>query len=618
MFLFTGAHMGKKKTINYYSSSEMISQFLSGAKLMFLLSIVLAAISSVFDMVAPQIIRVTLDNIYGSEPIKSNSVWAVIIEDLGGLSHVRENIWLLASGIVAAALIRAVAQFSFRVTNAKAGETFIKNMRDILYAHMERLPYSWHSSNKTGDILQRCSSDIEMIKNFFSEQLTALFRISLYLLSSIYFMLKMNVSLTLISLLPMPIILINSLRYFKKVGARFRECDDNEGILSRNCQENLTGVRVVRAFGMENHEVNKFERQNTHYTHLWDKMAVTMSRYWSTADFLSGMQIMLVVVLGVFYCVKKGMTSGEYVAFVAYNYKLVWPIRQLGRMLSEMSKAGVSVDRIHEIMIQSEEEEHVSDSCPDLRQSIRFENVSFAFDDNPVLENVSFTIPYGTTLGILGGTGSGKSTLMMLLDKMYLLGKNQGRISIGDTDIKNIRTSYLRSNIGFVLQEPFLFSRSIAENIGITSERLDLDSIREAADIAALDNAVMSFTNGYDTYVGERGVTLSGGQKQRVAIARMLTQKTPIMIFDDSFSAIDTETDAKIRSALEKKFGTGIIILISHRISTLAKADNILVLEHGKVTEQGTHEELIHNNGLYQRIYDIQSGAEEAILNEQR
>ena len=207
---------------------------------------------------------------------------------------------------------------------------------------------------------------------------------------------------------------------------------------------------------------------------------------------------------------------------------------------------------------------------------------------------------------------------MMLLDKMYLLGKNQGRISIGDTDIKNIRTSYLRSNIGFVLQEPFLFSRSIAENIGITSERLDLDSIREAADIAALDNAVMSFTNGYDTYVGERGVTLSGGQKQRVAIARMLTQKTPIMIFDDSFSAIDTETDAKIRSALEKKFGTGIIILISHRISTLAKADNILVLEHGKVTEQGTHEELIHNNGLYQRIYDIQSGAEEAILNEQR
>ena len=312
------------------------------------------------------------------------------------------------------------------------------------------------------------------------------------------------------------------------------------------------------------------------------------------------------------------MTSGEYVAFVAYNYKLVWPIRQLGRMLSEMSKAGVSIERIHEIMIEAEGEEKPTDTCPDLKQTISFENVSFSFDDNLVLDNVSFKIPYGSTLGILGGTGSGKSTLMMLLDKMYLLGEGQGRIRIGDTDINEISTAYLRSNIGFVLQEPFLFSRSISENIGITAEKIDIETIREAAGIAALDDAVMSFSNGYDTFVGERGVTLSGGQKQRVAIARMLTQKTPIMIFDDSFSAIDTETDAKIRNALEKRFGTGIIILISHRISTLSKADNILVLEHGTISEQGSHDELIHSGGLYQKIYDIQSGAEEAILNDER
>ena len=234
------------------------------------------------------------------------------------------------------------------------------------------------------------------------------------------------------------------------------------------------------------------------------------------------------------------------------------------------------------------------------------------------VDNVSFKIPYGSTPAILGGTGSGKSTLMMLLDKMYLLGEGQGRIRIGDTDINEISTTYLRSNIGFVLQEPFLFSRSISENIGITAEKIDIETIREAAGIAALDDAVMSFSNGYDTFVGERGVTLSGGQKQRVAIARMLTQKTPIMIFDDSFSAIDTETDAKIRNALEKRFGTGIIILISHRISTLSKADNILVLEHGTISEQGSHDELIHSGGLYQKIYDIQSGAEEAILNDER
>jgi len=489
-------------------------------------------------------------------------------------------------------------------------------MRDSLFKHLEHLPFQWHSANHTGDILQRCTSDIDMVKNFFAEQMTALFRISLFLISSIYFMARMNITLTLISLIPTPIIFVYSYTYFKQVGSHFRECDDNEGILSSICQENLTGIRVVRAFGREQYELNKFKKQNAFYTSLWENMSRIMSRYWSTADFLSGMQIMLVVVLGAYYCVNLGMTSGEYLAFVSYNYKLVWPIRMLGRMISEMSKAGVSVERIKHIMDAEEETSPDEASTPDIKQDIVFDHVSFSYGNNKVLDDVSFKIPCGSTLGILGGTGSGKSTLMMLLDKLYLLKEGEGSIYIGATNINDIDTGYLRANIGFVLQETFLFSKTISENIGIRDASLDLEAIRTSARAACLDEAVMEFANGYDTSVGERGVTLSGGQKQRVSIARMLTQNAPIMIFDDSFSAVDTETDSKIRSSLEKRFGSATIIIISHRITTLSKADNIIVLEHGKIQEQGSHEFLVSNNGIYHHIYEIQSGIEEAISNE--
>ena len=465
---------------------------------------------------------------------------------------------------------------------------------------------------RPGDIIQRCTSDIDTTKNFLSEQLTSIFRISLLLILSITFMVSMHLALTLIALIPTPIIILYSFQFHKKVHDGFEACDENEGKLSAMAQENLTGVRVVRAFGQERSEIEKFKKQNDHYTVLWENMGKTLSRFWSTSDILSGIQVMLVVVFGAYFCIRGNLRSGEYIAFISYNSMMVWPIRQLGRMISELSKAGVSIDRVAYIMNSPVEQDEADALEAPMDGDICFEHVSFGYENSPeILHDIHFTMKAGTTLGILGGTGSGKSTLMLLLDKLYPLEENCGRITIGGTDIRKIKTAHLRRNIGMVLQEPYLFSRTIAENIGIVSPELDMEAVRAAAHAAVLDEAITSFASGYDTMVGERGVTLSGGQKQRAAIARMLVNDTPIMIFDDSLSAVDTETDAKIRKSIQQRFGKASVILISHRITTLSAADKIIVLDRGRIAEEGTHDTLKCAGGIYQKIYEAQSGIRE-------
>ena len=509
--------------------------------------------------------------------------------------------------MLAVALVQVLSQYAFRVYNTKASETLVKTMRDQLFSHIQRLPFSWHMRSRTGDIIQRCTSDIDTTKNFLSEQLTAVFRIGLLLTLSIAFMGSMHPFLTLIALIPTPVIIAYSFHFHKKVHDGFRECDENEGKLSAMTQENLTGVRVVRAFGRERAEIEKFRKQNDHYTSLWKNMGKTLSLFWSVSDILSGIQVMLVVIFGALFCVRGSLHSGEYIAFISYNAMMVWPIRQLGQMISELSKAGVSIDRVADIMNSPVEQDDPDARDADMTGDICFEHVCFRYEDGPqILHDIHFTMKAGTTLGILGGTGSGKSTLMMLLDKLYPL--EEGRITIGGTDIRKIRTGHLRRSIGMVLQEPYLFSRTIAENIGIASPVQDMEAIHTAARAAALDDSINAVAAGYDTMVGERGITLSGGQKQRTAIARTLVSDTPILVFDDSLSAVDTETDAKIRQAIEKRFGKASVILISHRISTLSAADKIIVLEHGRIVEEGTHDTLKAAGGIYQKIYEAQYG----------
>lgn len=589
-----------------YTKVSLILDLLRGSIRYFVISIFSALCVTGLDMLSPQLIRTTVDCILGDNELKVPGLVQNLVGQIGGVEYLRGHLWLIGGLILILALLSVSFRYLFMLFNAKGAEGLVETMRNRLFSHIQRLPFSWHMQNQTGDIIQRCTSDVDMVKNFVSEQLTSVFRIVILITLSLIFMFSMNPRLTLVALASIPVIIAYSAYFHSKIGSQFMKCDENEGILSTIAQENLTGVRVVRAFGREKYEKDRFEKQNNIYTNLWIRLCRFLALFWGAGDLISGLQVMLIVILGSVFCVRGSMTAGEFIAFISYNAMLTWPVRSLGRMIAEMSKAGVSIERIRYIMNSAAEQDKPDAGTPDMCGDIEFQNVSFSYADTPVLTDISFKIPQGTTFGILGGTGSGKSTLMYLLNRLYELPPENGRITVGGVDIADMKGGWVRSHIGMVLQESFLFSRTIAENIGITRRDMSLSDIRWAASIACVDGAICEFTNGYDTVVGERGVTLSGGQKQRTAIARMLTQRTPIMVFDDSLSAVDSETDARIRQALKKNLGGSTVILISHRVTTLMQAENILVLDKGRIAELGSHEELMKKNGIYRRIYDMQ------------
>ncbi len=596
------------KEQNFKSKTSLLLYFLKGAKRWFALAVFFAGMVSVMDLINPKIIGYTIDTILGDQPSSLPAFVNVRLEAMGGASFFRAHLIYVAAAVIGVALIGALCRFLFRLCNSVAAETLVQRMRNTLFDHILRLPFKWHSENHTGDIIQRCTSDVEQIKMFLSEQLVQLFRVILLIVLALIFMCSINVKLTILSFAFIPIIIGYSFYFHHKIGAQFRIVDEEEGKLSSIAQENLTGVRVVRAFGREKYERERFEKQNHFYTGLWIRLLQLMAAFWSTGDIFSYSQYLAVILYGSYLCVSGELTAGSYIAFVSYNTMLTWPVRSLGRVIANLSKAGISVERLRYIM-NSEEEKDVPDALtPDMHADIVFDHVSFAYENgtSEILNDICLQIPAGTTLGILGGTGSGKSTLMYLLDRLYDIPEGNGTITIGGVDIRNIKASWLRQNIGMVLQEPYLFSRTLSENIRIARQSSDMKDVQFAARIASLEEAVDHFSEGYDTFVGERGVTLSGGQKQRTAIAQMLIRKPPVMIFDDSLSAVDAETDAKIRASLKENVGDATVILIAHRITTLMNADQIIVMDQGRIAERGTHEQLLEKNGIYRRIYDLQ------------
>ena len=595
-----------------HSKRALVWRFVRPYLWIFALTLICSMGNTVLSSLTPQVVRVAVDCVLGSEPFPG-AVTALAPPSLLAAAPMTQ-LFAAAGFLLVVAVLSGLCTYGSRMGTANASENFVKSLRDALYRHIQRLPYEWHVRHSTGEIIQRCTSDVEVVRNFVTNQLLEVCRIVFLVGFSLAVMLSMNARMTLIAVCFLPVILAYSLFFYSKIAKRFLTADEAEGELSATVQENLTGVRVVRAFGREAYEVERFDKKNERFASLWIRLGGLLSAYWGIGDLITGLQILTVICVGVMQTVSGAITLGEFLAFVAYNQTLIWPVRGLGRILSEMSKAGVSIERLAYILESEPETEPGRALTPPMDRDIVFEHVSFSYGEQPVLRDVSFTIPAGKTFAVLGATGSGKSTMMHLLDRLYDLEPGCGRITIGGTDIADISRAYLRRNIGIVLQEPFLFSRTIRENIAAVRPGATMEEVRRHAGTAHVDEAILEFADGYDTIVGERGVTLSGGQKQRVAIARTLMLDAPILIFDDSLSAVDAETDAEIRASLHQAKGSATVILISHRITTLMQADCILVLQDGRVAEVGSHDELMTRGGLYREIYDLQMTGEDRDL----
>ncbi len=600
----------KKQNASRFTKAGMLAYFLKGSLGLFAVSILCNLFMTLLLVLIPQLIGFTVDSVIGSEEV--SSAYEVFVSLFGGLEHLKENIWLIALTVVALSLVTALFRYGNNFFTLHANQIMLKRMRDTLFSHLQRLPLSWHHAHNTGDIIQRCTSDVDAISNFVSGQLVTLLRIVIMIVLSLTLMFLTDVRLALIAAAFLPAVVLYSAVFFAKLLPEYQKCDEEEGVLSTIAQENFTGVRVVRAFGREKEERDKFEAQNTHYTGQWVRVMRQSALFWTTSDFLTALQLLFILIFGTIFCVEGSLSAGDLIIFISYSTLLVGPMGMLGRVISNMSRAGIAIGRISEIMNAKEE---VYGEREPLRGDIVFDHVTFCYEEGkPVLSDVSFTVKEGTTLGILGGTGSGKSTIAYLLDGLYPL--TSGTIRIGGRDISSLSPATVRSAVGFVLQEGFLFSRTVGENISIASPAAGEGEMKRAAALACVDEHIEAFPEGYKTEVGERGVTLSGGQKQRVSIARTLMRKTPILVFDDSLSAVDSETDAKIRSRLGKDL-TGVTkLIISHRVTTVMGAEQLIVLEEGRIAEQGTHEELMQRGGIYRTIYEMQTALPEDLKEE--
>lgn len=588
---------------------KFIFKFMESNKFIYFLSILSIFMATFFTIIIPILIKITIDSIIGDKPIDLEQA-AKLIDFLGGKVFLKNNLWIIGIIIIILTILRGVFLYLKNTLSSRSAENTVKNIREELYDHIQKLPYEYHVKLETGELLQRCTSDIEIIRRFLAVQFTEIGGVLFMLIFVLYVMFNMHIKMTLISMSLLPVIFIFAYVFFSRVQKVFEASEEAEAKMSIVLQENLTGIRVVKAFSRQNYEIKKFDEKNNQYKDLTYNLMKLFSWYWSISDLLCMSQNGVVLVVGSLWAIKNYISLGDLIVFTAYENMLLWPIRQMGRIFSDMGKTIVSIKRIQEILNEPIERLEENYEKPKIEGNIVFENVYFEYElGKPILNEISFKIDKGMTVAILGPTGSGKSSIIYLLARLY--DYQRGSIKIEGVELKNIDKKWIRKNVGIVLQEPFLFAKTIKENIKLSNPKIEDRKIYEAARIASIHEDITSFERGYDTLVGERGVSLSGGQKQRIAIARTIINECPIVVFDDSLSAVDAKTDVSIRKALNEKKNKSTTIIISHRISTISEADLILVLDKGKISQKGTHEQLIEEEGLYKRVYTIQNSIED-------
>lgn len=532
------------------------------------------------------------------------------VSAMGGRVFLRTHFWLVALLLVALNVVNGVFSYYKERNTAVAGENIAKSLRERLYRQLSYMSFSYHTHAETGDLIQRCTSDVETVRRFLSVQLVEAVRAVLMAVIAFFILFGRNVEIAFYSLILVPLMFIASYVFFQKITRSFQLSDESEGRMSAVLQENLTGVRVVRAFGMQQREVEKFDGASQDFRKKTFKLYTYLAVYWGSMDCVTMLQIMITLLVCVLKAIAGEITVGTLVVFTSYISMLLYPIRQLGRILSDGGKSVVALGRIRDILDREAEGEEEGALCPPLNGDIVFDHVSFGYEEgNEVLRDLCMTIPAGKTIALLGNTGSGKSTVVHLLQR--LIAPTAGRITIGGVDIQRINRKYLRAHVGLMLQEPFLYGRTVMGNLSIAVPEAPESRVMEMSRIAHADSFIREFENGYETMIGERGVTLSGGQRQRVAIARTLLKDNQILIFDDSLSAVDMQTDRAIREELRKTREGVTTIIISHRVNTLCEADRIFVLENGRLSDEGTHEELTRREGLYRQIFSIQSALED-------
>jgi ATP-binding cassette subfamily B protein len=582
---------------------------MKGSRLIYMGAFAAIGIATLLSTLGPLVIRTTIDSVIGGKPMDIPTWFSPVIEAAGGKSALKQNLWYSGAILVLLTVLNGIFLYLKGKWSAVASESIARNIRERVYDHLQSLPYDYQVKARTGDLIQRCTSDVETIRSFLAVQFIEIGRAVLIVASVSAIMFSLDVRLSFVSMAVVPVIFCFAFVFFRKVRSIFLLADEAEGRLSTVLQENLTGVRVVRAFARQAHEIEKFDIKNVEFKDLVYRLMRLLAIYWSSSDLLCLLQIAAILIAGSYWASSGAITLGTLVVFTSYEGMLLWPVRQTGRILTDMGKTFVSAGRIMEILDEPAEAMEEDALKPVIRGGIEFDNVSFDYKDgSPILNNISFTVKRGQTVAIMGPTGSGKTSLVNLLLRLY--DYKSGSIKIDGTELRSIDKRWLRRNIGIVAQEPFLFSKTIKENIGLTKAHIEDDEVYRAAVTASVHDVIMDFEKGYDTAVGERGVTLSGGQKQRVTIARTVINNYPVLIFDDSLSAVDTETDAAIRKALRERRRDITTFIISHRVTTLSEADLILVLDRGELVQSGTHDELIAQDGLYRRIWTIQNELE--------
>ena len=541
-----------------------------------------------------------------------------LVDDVLGRKGLSGTLALIALSFVGLALIQGLFTFLSGRLAARAAEGIALRLRNYLFDHIQRLSFTYHDRTRTGELIQRVTSDVEALRRFFADQAIGVGRIVLLFIINLVALLSLNWQLALLSIVVVPLVVITSALFFKRISKAYEAYQEQEATLSTTLQENLTGVRVVKAFARQEYERDKFERDNWEKFQRGRRLNTMHALFWPSSDILCGFQMMAGFLAGALMAIDGRITVGTYLAYGGLVVWLIWPMRNLGRLIVQMSTGLVSYGRVAEVIKEEREplEEASRVANGDLQGEVVFRNVSFEYDaDAPVLKDISFRCRPGQAVALLGSTGSGKTTLVNLLPRFYEY--TSGSLTLDGVELNEYPRHFLRRQIGIVEQEPFLFSRTIRENITYGVGRdVSQAEIEEAARAAAIHDVIVEFPDGYDTLVGEKGVTLSGGQKQRVAIARTLLKDPCILILDDSTSSVDTETEGLIRQALERLMGGRTSFIIAHRIQSVMNAGLILVLDQGRIVQRGTHAELMRHDGMYRQIYHVQARIEDELERE--